>query len=43
MADVIENYSKSEVCSIVKFLQAEVSQSEADCRLMSVYSHNVFS
>jgi hypothetical protein len=43
MAIVIENYSKFEVCAVVRFLQAkEVSQSEIHCRLVSVYDQNVF-
>jgi hypothetical protein len=42
--DVIENYSKSEVCVVVRFLHAEgVSQSEIHRRLVSVYSEEVFS
>jgi hypothetical protein len=36
MADVIENYSKFEVCTVVRLLQAEeVSQSEIQHRLVS--------
>jgi hypothetical protein len=35
-AGVNENYSKFEVCAVVRFLQAEgVSQSKIHCRLVS--------
>jgi hypothetical protein len=37
MAGGIENCSKFEVCVVVRFLQAEVSQSEIHHRLVSVY------
>jgi hypothetical protein len=44
MSTVIENYSKFEVRTVVRFLQAEgVSQSKIHRRLMSVYGQNVFS
>jgi hypothetical protein len=44
MASVIENYSKFEVCTMVRFLQEEgASQGEIHRRLVSVYSQNVFS
>jgi hypothetical protein len=43
MAGVIENYSKFEVRTVVRFLQAGgVSQSEIHRRLVSVYGQNVF-
>jgi hypothetical protein len=43
MAGRIENYSKFEVCMVVRFLQAEgVSQSEIHRRLVSVYGQKVF-
>jgi hypothetical protein len=41
---VIENYSKFEVHTVVRFLHVEgVSQSEIHCKLVSVYGQNVFS
>lgn len=44
MAGVTGNYSKFEVCTVVRFLQAEgVSQSKIHCRLVSVYGQKVFS
>jgi hypothetical protein len=43
MEGVIENYSKSEVRAVVRFLQAEgVSEREIHRRLVSVYGQNVF-
>jgi hypothetical protein len=44
MAGVIENYSKFEVRSVVRFLQAEgVGQSKSHRRLVNVYGRKVFS
>jgi hypothetical protein len=44
MASVVEHFSKLEVRTVVRFLQAEeVSQSEIHCRLMSVHVQNIFS
>jgi hypothetical protein len=42
MAGVTENYSKFEVCVVVRFLQAEGIISEIHHNLMSVYSWNTF-
>jgi hypothetical protein len=39
---VIENYSKFEILRI-RFLEARVSESEINQRLLSVYGQNVFS
>jgi hypothetical protein len=43
MASVIKNYSKFEVCMVVRFLPAGVSQSEIHRRLVSIYGQNVLS
>jgi hypothetical protein len=44
MASVVKYYSKFEICTVVRFLQAEgVSQSKIHHRLVSVYNQNVFS
>jgi hypothetical protein len=44
MDGAIEYYSKSEVCTVVRFLQAEgMSQSEINRRLVTVYGQKVFS
>jgi hypothetical protein len=44
MAGVTENYSKFEVSTLVRLLQAEgVSHSEINRRILSVYGHNVLS
>jgi hypothetical protein len=42
MAGVIGNYCKLLFYGVVRFLQAEVSQNEIHCRLVSAYGQNVF-